>query len=519
MSAAPEEPGTAPTSLHAAFRRAAADHPDRVAVRDGHRELTYAELDAVSGSLAAHLRRTARGPYVGLALRPGLHLVTAVLAVLRAGKAYVPVDPDSPPERMRRILEQFLALPLLAEDEVLPGLPALPGVRPVRISEAMAAADGLPPLPSAEPPFAPAEPHPESPAYVIFTSGSTGVPKGVVVSHHNVLRLFRSCARHLDFRPDDVWCLFHSPAFDFSVWELFGPLLHGGRLEIVPPGTKRTPADFARFLGDRAVTVLNQTPSAFRQLCTVLTPEQTHRLALRRVVLGGERLDPGALRPWYALAGDAVELINMYGITETTVHVTCARLSPRDAEAGGPGTIGRPLPDLEVRVVDERLRPVPDGTPGELLVSGAGLALGYLGDPAMTAARFREDVEPGRRWYRSGDEVLRTADGDLVYLGRLDRQTKLNGYRIELGEVETALRGLPGVLDCHVLLDTAPPAPRLVAHLVLEEAVPVETVRDSLARTLPAYMVPTVYVPVPELPLTLNGKVDEKALLARSARG
>jgi amino acid adenylation domain-containing protein len=500
-----DEPGTATASLFASFQRTAADHPDRIAVRDGDRDLTYAELDAISGRLATHLKRTARGPYVGLALRPGLRLVAAVLAVLKTGKAYVPVDPDSPPDRMRRILEQFISLPLLAEDDVIPGLPALSSVRALRISGAMEAAEDCPPL-------APVDLHPESPAYVIFTSGSTGVPKGVVVSQHNVIRLFQSCERYMDFRPDDVWCLFHSPAFDFSVWEMFGSLLHGGRLEIVPPGIRRNPSDFAQFLVDRGITVLNQTPSAFRQLCTVITDAQAQRLALRRVVFGGEKLNPGALRPWYALVGDRVELINMYGITETTVHVTYAKLSPRDAEAAGPSNIGRPLPDLQVRIVDDQLRPVPNGTPGELLVSGAGLALGYLGDPGMTATRFREDLETGRRWYRSGDEAVLTEDGQLTYLGRLDRQTKLNGYRIELGEVETAQRG---ILDCHVLLDTASPAPRLVAHLVLAEPIPAERIRTELKRGLPAYMVPTLYVPVPELPLTLNGKVDERELLAR----
>ncbi|QXJ21811.1 amino acid adenylation domain-containing protein [Actinomadura graeca] len=500
-----------PSSLYAAFSIVAMSRPHNVAVCEEGRELTYRELDAAAGELADRLKHAAPGPYVGLALRPSIELIVAILAVLRVGKAYVPLDPGGPPDRIDRILSQFMSLPVLAEDDLAGRLAAAQSARVLRLPEVT---EGATPWP-AQPP---ADLFPETSAYVIFTSGSTGVPKGVVVSHHNVMRLFHACEEHMSFNPQDVWCLFHSPAFDFSVWEIFGALLNGGRLEMVPSSTRKNPSDFAEFLCTRGVTVLNQTPSAFRQLCAVITTDHAPRLALRKVIFGGERLDPGTLRPWYDLMGEQVELVNMYGITETTVHATFVKLSPRDAMTAGRSVIGRPLSDLRVRVVDERLRPVPPGTPGELLVSGAGLALGYLGDPDLTAARFREDLEPGCRWYRSGDQVISSEDGRLTYLGRLDRQVALNGYRIELGEVETALRGLPGVLDCHVLLDTVPAAPRLVAYLVQREPMPTQQIRTALRNDVPAYMIPTVYVPLSELPLTLNGKVDEKDLLSRLSR-
>ncbi len=283
---------------------------------------------------------------------------------------------------------------------------------------------------------------------MIYTSGSTGTPKGVVVTHANVDRLFTATDPWFGFNSDDVWTLFHSYAFDFSVWELWGALRYGGRLVVLSFLESRDPEGFYRLLARERVTVLNQTPSAFRQLARAeeaVLGGAPPDLALRFVIFGGEALEPASLAPWIARHGDRQpRLINMYGITETTVHVTWRPLEEADLAAGS--RIGRPIPDLAVHLLDAFQRPVPLGVPGEIHVGGAGLAQGYLDRPALTAERFVPDPfsgAPGARLYRSGDLARRRPDGDLEYLGRVDQQVKLRGYRIELGEIESALARHP----------------------------------------------------------------------------
>ncbi|MFE0220190.1 amino acid adenylation domain-containing protein, partial [Streptomyces albidoflavus] len=311
-----------------------------------------------------------------------------------------------------------------------------------------------PPGGAAAPPPRPAAPGaaatgPYDTAYVIHTSGSTGRPKGVPVPHAHVVRLFEASGEHFRFGADDVWTLFHSYAFDFSVWELWGPLLHGGRLVVVPYEVSRSPREFLRLLDEEKVTVLNQTPSAFEQL--VLADAATDRPtgSLRYVVLGGEALVAERLRPWADRHGlDAPELVNMYGITETTVHVTFHRLVRADLEdPRRRGVIGRPLPDLRVYVLDAAGRPVPPGATGEMYVSGPGVAPGYLNRPELTEERFLPDPfgAPGTRMYRSGDLARWRPDGTLVHAGRADQQVKIRGFRIEPGEIEAVLTAHPAV--------------------------------------------------------------------------
>ncbi|WP_049658321.1 non-ribosomal peptide synthetase, partial [Kitasatospora sp. MY 5-36] len=364
-------------------------------------------------------------------------------------------------------------------------------------------------------------PLPDSPAYAIFTSGSTGRPKGVVVPHANVVRLFEQTRELFDFGAEDVWTLFHSYTFDFSVWELWGPLLHGGRLVVVPEDTARSPEDFLRLLAEERVTVLNQTPSAFHQLARADAelPDISARLALRTVVFGGEALDVTRLADWYRRhPEDAPRLVNMYGITETTVHVTHTALDPATATAGGPGPIGTGIADLRLYVLDGDLAPVPPGAVGELYVAGEGLARGYLNRPGLTAGRFLADPfgAPGTRMYRTGDRARWQADGTLRYLGRADQQVKIRGYRIEPGEIEAALQTHPGVALATVgVHEDATGTRRLVAHLVGEDpARPpgAAELRAHLERLLPAYLVPAAYVPLAALPLTPNGKLDRRAL-------
>ncbi|MGC3004480.1 amino acid adenylation domain-containing protein, partial [Streptomyces sp. G35A] len=312
---------------------------------------------------------------------------------------------------------------------------------------------------------------PSDTAYIIHTSGSTGRPKGVPVPHANVVRLFTAAAEHFGFGADDVWTLFHSYAFDFSVWEIWGALLHGGRVVVVPYAVSRSPRDFLDLLRREGVTVLNQTPSAFEQLIDADLEGDGGAGALRYVVFGGEALRPERLRPWADRYGlDRPVLVNMYGITETTVHVTHHRVTRADLDdPRRAGVIGRPLADLRVHLLDAQGRPVPPGATGEMYVSGAGVAAGYLNRPELTAERFLDDPYglPGTRMYRSGDLARRRADGTLDYLGRADAQVQIRGFRVEPGEIEAVLATHPGVSRAAVVVRRAANgAQQLVAYTV-----------------------------------------------------
>ena len=487
--------------LHRLFEDQADRAPDAPAVSMGSERLTYRELDERANRLAHHLLASGvrPGDRVALRLERSAGMVAAVLAVLKTGAAYVPLDPAYPAERLAFALEDSGAtLEITAAD-----------------LDAAANASSERPMVS----DIPADP--SLPAYVIYTSGSTGRPKGVVVTHANVDRLFTATAPWFGFGPDDVWTLFHSYAFDFSVWELWGALLHGGRLAVVPFWESRSPEGFYRLLCDEKVTVLNQTPSAFRQLLWAEeAAPSAGELALHWVIFGGEALEPASLAPWFARHGDErPRLVNMYGITETTVHVTFRPL--RAGDLGRGSLIGRPIPDLSLHVLDAHLQPRPFLVAGEIHVGGAGLAQGYLGRPELTAERFVPDPftnEPGARLYRSGDLARRLPDGDLEYLGRIDLQVKIRGFRIELGEIEAALAAHPAVREAVVLArEAASGERRLVAYAVRVPgddlgSLDAATLRAFLAERLPDYMLPSAFVLLDELPLTPNGKVDRRAL-------
>ncbi|HET7865310.1 MAG TPA: amino acid adenylation domain-containing protein, partial [Burkholderiaceae bacterium] len=351
-------------------------------------------------------------------------------------------------------------------------------------------------------------------AYVIYTSGSTGQPKGVMVEHAQLVRLLHATQGSFGFGAQDVWSLFHSFAFDFSVWELWGAWAHGGRVVVVPQAVTRNPDQFHQLLCNEGVTVLNQTPSAFRQLIAAhQRSARPHRL--RCVIFGGEALEPASLAPWYALNGERTRLVNMYGITETTVHVTCRPLNGADAQSDGASPIGSAIADLCIHILDTQGRPVPIGVAGELFVGGAGVARGYLNRPALTAERFVPDpfsATPGARMYRSGDLGRWRPDGSIEFLGRNDHQVKIRGFRIELGEIEAALLACPGVREAVVLArEDEPGNRRLVAYLTGSQ-LQAEALRSTLASRLPGYMVPGAFVQMDALPLTSHGKLDRKAL-------
>jgi amino acid adenylation domain-containing protein len=365
---------------------------------------------------------------------------------------------------------------------------------------------------------------PDQLAYVIYTSGSTGKPKGVLITHRNVMRLLTSTAELYAFNERDVWTLFHSVAFDFSVWEIWGALLYGGRLVIVPFETSRAPGAFYDLLLSEHVTVLNQTPSAFRQLiCEDERRSGTDELALRYVIFGGEALQLSALRPWYERHEETrPQLVNMYGITETTVHVTYRPIRMADILDGRGSLIGEPLGDLDCYVLDSHGQPVPTGVPGELYVGGPGLARGYLHRPELTAERFIDHPfrdGRGERLYKSGDLVRRLEEGDIEYLGRLDLQVKIRGFRIELEEIEAVLNQHPAIRECVVLAPKdASGDQRLIAYVVLAAGAhpSLRDLREHVAAKLPEYMVPSAIVMLDAFPLTVNGKLDRRALPARS---
>ncbi|MFF4221222.1 amino acid adenylation domain-containing protein, partial [Streptomyces nondiastaticus] len=374
---------------------------------------------------------------------------------------------------------------------------------------------------------------PSHPAYVIYTSGSTGRPKGVAVPHRNVVQLFGAAEVRYDFGPDDVWTWFHSFAFDFSVWELWGALLHGGRLVVVPHAVSRAPGDFLKLLVRERVTVLNQTPSAFYQLVQAETqdPGLGAELALRFVVFGGEALDHGRLADWYARHPEnAPVLVNMYAPTEATVVCTGYGVHAEEAGPAGVLPIGSPMWNTRAYVLDEALQPVPVGVAGELYLAGAQLARGYLHRPGLTAERFVACPfgAPGKRMYRTGDVVRWRADGNLEFVGRADDQVKVRGFRIELGEVEAVLAAHPLVGQAAVLVrEDAPGDKRLVGY-VAPEAVSASdaatgeelasAVRAFVREHVPDYMVPSAVVVLDELPLTVNGKLDRRALPAPDYR-
>ncbi|MFD9425547.1 MULTISPECIES: non-ribosomal peptide synthetase [unclassified Streptomyces] len=528
----PDDSPPQPDSLPALFARQAARTPTRIAVTAEDGELSYAELDRRADRLARLLLARGAGPgrLVALALPRGAILPVALLAVLKTGAGYLPLDPGYPAARLALTCEEARPVLLVTDTATsapgyLPdGPPRLVLDDPRHAEELRTVADT--PLSDAErggPGRAPAG---DDIAYVIHTSGSTGRPKGVLIPHRNVLRLFEAARPVLGFGPDDVWTLLHSYAFDFSVWEIWGPLLHGGRLVVVPHDTVRTPSLLLRLLERERVTVLNQTPSAFRQLIRTDAerPYPGARLSLRRVVLGGEALDPAILRDWYARHRDDSPLIvNMYGITETTVHVTHLPLTEHLASTATGSPIGEPLPDLRLHLLDSALRPSVPGTSGELYVSGAGLAHGYAGRPALTSHRFVADPfgPPGSRMYRTGDLARWTEDGGLAHLGRADGQVQLRGFRVEPAETEGELTRLPSVAAAACVVRGSGDDQRLVGYVVPRagHAPAPADLRAHLARRLPPQSVPGAFVVLAELPLTANGKLDRDALPAPTASG
>ncbi|ORW26768.1 hypothetical protein AWB91_04680 [Mycobacterium paraense] len=501
-------PGGASRSIPALFAEQAARAADAVAITFGDSSWTYGEVDRTANSLAHLLAGHGVGPgqRVALLLPRSAEAIVAILAVLKTGAAYVPIDPAVPAARVEFMLDD--AAPIAAITAA--GLAGRLDGRDLLIIDIAEIADRAVGESSPAPPV----PEPDNIAYLIYTSGTTGVPKGVAITHHNVTRLLESL--DVELSPGQVWSQWHSLAFDVSVCEIWGALLSGGRLVVVPESVARSPEEFHALLVKEQVEVLSQTPSAFYALQTVdaLAPEQGRQLQLRAVIFAGEALEPQRLRTWLDNHPGSPRLLNLYGTTETTVHASFREILPDDVERSA-SPIGVPLGQYAFFVLDSWMQAVPPGVVGELYVAGGGAGCGYWRRPGLTSTRFVACPfgEPGTRMYRTGDLAWWGADGELRYVGRADQQVKIRGYRIELGEVQAALAELDGVEQAVVIArEDRPGDKRLVGYVTgTAEAA---AARAALAERLPAYMVPAAVVVIDAVPLTVNGKLDKRALPA-----
>ncbi|WP_437314681.1 amino acid adenylation domain-containing protein [Sorangium sp. So ce385] len=502
---------TSSGDLYQLFSRHAARAPARDAVRDQHGSLTYAELARRAGALAAAIRELCpeSGARIGLHLGRTADLVVAVLAVTATGDTYVPLDPAYPSERLGFMTDDSGLSAVISDRE----LPDRIGVaRVLRLDRVDWSLD-MPAKPKVEV-------DPESAAYVIYTSGSTGRPKGVEVRRRSVVAMVDAvCSRHR-FDESDVWTLFHSHCFDFSVWEMWGALATGATLVVVPAEVARSPRASAELLVRQRVTILNIVPSVFRYLAAAARQLPDRPTTVRRIIFGGESIDVADIRSWRESVRADCEFINTYGITETTVFVTTRPLLPAELDSTGDERefatdLGEPLDGWELQVLDDSGAPVGPGMTGEIWVAGDGVAIGYLNEPDITAERFRQMAIPGRTprvYYRSGDLATRTANDVHCYSGRADDQVKINGFRIELGEVEAALRRVSGIRDLVVVCTRSRVGGRMLVAFYVADADPTPGFAELARATLPAPMVPGRFVRLAALPRNASGKTDRRTL-------
>ncbi|MEN7551664.1 amino acid adenylation domain-containing protein [Rapidithrix thailandica] len=480
-------------TIHHLFDQKVQEYPDNIALVCKNTTYTYQQLHQYANRFANYLKdekAVKPGDRVAVILDRSAEMMGVLLGILKAGACYIPVDPNYPEERIRFILEDSKSS-IKVNDWLLADFQKK--ATHISTTAPTVVVD------------------PESLAYVIYTSGTTGKPKGVKVCHRNVVRLFFNEANLFDFTQQDVWTLFHSYCFDFSVWEMYGALLFGGKLVVVPVMVAKDTELFWGLLNEQRVSILNQTPSAFYRLIEI-DAGKDQLASLRKIIFGGEALAPVKLKTWYQKYPDAL-LINMYGITETTVHVTYKEITAYEIE-NNINSIGHPIPTLGCILLDQRQNLVPRGVAGELYVYGEGVSYGYLNRPELTKERFVDLPQlPGQKLYRSGDLARLLGNGELEYLGRIDKQVKIRGHRIELGELETNLLKHPQV--AHTVVTTRKDEwgeAYLVAYYTSSSALSPKELRRHIQEMVPAYMVPSYFVPIKEIPLTSNGKADLQKL-------
>ncbi|WP_185964339.1 non-ribosomal peptide synthase/polyketide synthase [Aliikangiella marina] len=512
---------TSDLCIHELFEQQVLKRPDSVALVLDNEILTYNELNERANRLAHFIlaKNLKPGELVGIYLERSIEMMISVLAILKAGAAYLPIDTSYPEKRVSYILIDSKVKLMLTQSS-LPKFEDTEDLEPVYVDELMSRSAGE--VFDAE--FSCKNILRSSIglesgdlAYVIYTSGSTGNPKGVLIEHRNVIALFESTRSMFKFSEDDQWTLFHSIAFDFSVWEIWGALFHGGTVHIISKDSAQNPELFYDLLASRNITILNQTPSVFHRIIEVDAIKKS-KLSLRKIIFGGEALDTQKLVPWFKRHGDKKpSLVNMYGITETTVHVTYKDLQKSDVNTRSNSAIGKQLPHLRIYLLDKNLSLVPDGVVAEIYVAGEGLARCYLNQPELTKERFiHNPYVKTERLYKTGDLARRLSDGNLEFVGRADEQVKIRGYRIELGEIEAKINSHSDVVESVVIVsDSNIGEKSLIAYVVLNDGQEFDyatRLRKYLHAHIPQYMIPDAFINIDNLPVTANGKVNKDAL-------
>lgn len=496
--------------IHQLVEKQVYKNPEAMAVRYNNQTLTYGELDARANTIAAELQKlgVTSNTLVAIYVERSIEMITSILGVLKSGGAYVPIDPHYPRERIDFILKDSSAGIIITSRSL--------GHNIHRKKETLLYIEEFAKHSSTKASTRASTSKPDDLAYIIYTSGSSGEPKGVLVSHRNVVRLFSSTEQWFRFNDSDVWIQFHSFAFDFSVWEIWGALFYGGKLIVPEYSVTRNPDELLKLVSKEAVTVLNQTPSAFKQFMKAEEDYKNQPLALRYIIFGGEMLNIQSLASWYEKHDENhPRLVNMYGITETTVHTTYRELKKSDLADSCRSPIGIPLPDLTIQLLDQNGKPTPVGEIGEIHVGGAGVTHGYLNRPELTEARFIENPfgRPGDKLYRSGDLARQLKNGEYEYVGRSDNQVKLRGFRIELGEIEAQLLRNPAIAQAFVLCEEASEGEKeIIAYLRNKKPVTNLDLRRFLEQKLPPYMIPSKFILINEFPLTEHGKIDRNRL-------
>jgi len=501
--------------LHKKFEQQVLRSPDTIALRYGEEYLSYGELNSRANQVANKISERLRGheTKVGLFMTRSLDFVVAMLAVLKAGAVYVPIDPDYPAERISYLLSDSDVAIILSRKADMKFLPM--GRHAVLMEDMMSRQEMKNSL---QTDFS------SKAAYVIYTSGSTGKPKGTIVEHNNVLALFDNCQGQFNFSDQDIWSVFHSFSFDFSVWEIWGALLYGGTAVIIPAKLISLPLEFAQYVESSRISILSMTPTAFQQFAKAALASGLSFPDLKQIILGGEKLEAAHVENWLNhFDSKKIKLVNMYGITETTIHVTYREITKDFLECPDLSPIGMPVKGMNIHLLDEDDHPVPEGETGEIVVTGCGVARGYLDRSKLNSQRFPM-LPLGHddrliRAYRSGD-LARFEKGEFFYMGRIDDQVKVRGYRIEPREIELHLEQSSDVAHCKVVVQKLGEGDcRLIAFIVPGDGRAIEGNNDLLDRLkilageLPDYMQPSRMVKIARLPITLHGKCDEKSLL------